>query len=150
MRLNLNNKKGKKKKKMQKSSSIMDLVVVKFGGSYLTDKRQFETARDDALQRAAEWVAQQIRNGSRVVVVHGAGSFGHQIAHKYHIATHGLRGPPEAALGAALCRQSVLALNRLLVEALLAHSIPAVTVSPFPAIGGPAAQGVAAPPFAPP
>ena len=49
-------------------------VVVKLGGSALTNKASFETLHADNLRDCCENIAQ---SGKRVAVVHGAGSFGH-------------------------------------------------------------------------
>jgi len=47
--------------------------VVKLGGSAITDKDVFETLNADALNAAAEVLAQCYRRGLSFIVAHGAG-----------------------------------------------------------------------------
>ena len=47
--------------------------VVKLGGSAITDKDFLETLNVDALNAAAEVLAECFRRGLRFVVAHGAG-----------------------------------------------------------------------------
>lgn len=58
----------------------MDLV--KLGGSVITDKRRVTTLRPVALRRLAGEIA---RSGREVIVVHGAGSFGHIKAARHRL-----------------------------------------------------------------
>lgn len=63
------------------------MIVLKLGGSVLTDKTTPETVDERALERAATAIA-DAQTGDRppgVVLVHGAGSFGH-----HHADRHGL------------------------------------------------------------
>ena len=53
-------------------------VVLKLGGSVITDKDAPETVDDDALAAAVDTVA--AANPDRLVLVHGGGSFGHVAA----------------------------------------------------------------------
>ena len=52
------------------------LIVVKLGGSALTDKKRIYTPRVNEIRRAAKQIA-QLRKEFSLVVVHGAGSYGH-------------------------------------------------------------------------
>lgn len=112
------------------------VLLVKLGGSVLTDKGRLETLRADALERIASTVASfWRRHGSRValVLVHGAGSFGH-----FQARTHRLRDgggvdaePAAVALGVADTRQSVQRLHVEVLRALVRHGVPAMGVSAF-------------------
>lgn len=51
--------------------------VIKLGGAALTNKSVLETLQDDALAAVAGTVAMLHQQGGGVVIVHGAGSFGH-------------------------------------------------------------------------
>ncbi|PSQ38492.1 acetylglutamate kinase [Halobacteriales archaeon SW_12_71_31] len=59
------------------------MIVLKLGGSVITDKSTPETVDEPALERAA--TALSAAREREVVVVHGAGSFGH-----HHAAAHGV------------------------------------------------------------
>ena len=58
-------------------TSSMEVVLVKLGGSLITDKRQPETAREDVIERLAGELAELGQDGVRLVLGHGSGSFGH-------------------------------------------------------------------------
>ena len=58
-------------------------VVVKLGGSAITDKAAFETLAAESLAAAAAAIA---AGGQRTVVVHGAGSFGHFQAREHAVS----------------------------------------------------------------
>ncbi len=61
------------------------VVVIKLGGSALTDKSRIYTPRASIITRAAKQVA-TIAKGSSVVIVHGAGGYGHIPAKKFDLA----------------------------------------------------------------
>ena len=57
------------------------MILIKFGGSVITDKSRYRTFNADVVRR----LCKEIRDsGERVIVVHGAGSFGHVLA-KEHV-----------------------------------------------------------------
>jgi len=64
-------------------------VVLKLGGSVVTDKDRTETVDEAALERAAATVGEAVNSGavSSLVVVHGAGSFGHHVADRHGVST---------------------------------------------------------------
>ncbi|NPV61142.1 MAG: isopentenyl phosphate kinase family protein [Methanotrichaceae archaeon] len=96
--------------------------VLKIGGSILTDKTRPQCARMDEIERLAREIAAA---ASDLVLVHGAGSFGHAPAKKYGLPD---RFSPE---GLRVTHQSVVKLNRLVVEALVEAGLYAVPVHPF-------------------
>lgn len=53
------------------------MIIVKLGGSVITDKAEYRRFRADTVARLASEIAS---SGERVIVVHGAGSFGHILA----------------------------------------------------------------------
>ena len=69
------------------------VVVVKWGGGLITDKARLRTPRLDVLARLANAVARcQLAGGDggrgavRIILVHGAGSFGHLRARRWRLA----------------------------------------------------------------
>ena len=69
------------------------MIVVKLGGSVITDKSTPETVDDRALERAASALAEVRASGGNethppMVVVHGAGSFGHHHAERHGLTVH--------------------------------------------------------------
>ena len=118
-------------------SSQLD-VLVKLGGSAITDKASFETLHADNLRDCCESVAQ---SGKRTVVCHGAGSYGHFQARE-HAVSKGTGDPKFSWRGFGLTRSSVCKLNGLVVDGLLAAGVAAVGVSPCDAFGATRGRGV--------
>lgn len=72
------------------------MKIIKFGGSAITYKSDFESINEDALQRLCRELATVT---GRYVLVHGAGSFGHYQAKQYGVAAGGT--PDTIAYGIA-------------------------------------------------
>jgi isopentenyl phosphate kinase len=62
------------------SKSVM--MLVKLGGSVITNKTGLRDFQADRTKRLALEIS---RSGERVILVHGAGSFGHVLAHRYSL-----------------------------------------------------------------
>lgn len=124
-------------------------LVVKLGGAAITHKDSaVESLDEPALRSVAETIAtaiEELRDAEgrapKVIVVHGAGSFGHQHAKAYGVARGGAGALHELApeddvnrrlrLGFAKTRNAVCRLNSLVVSALVDAGVNAVGVSPF-------------------
>jgi isopentenyl phosphate kinase len=97
------------------------VVIVKLGGSVITRKREVEKLRPKVLARLAREVA-EVRD-RRIVLLHGAGSFGHPGAKQFGLArppNEGIRAKERrrgAAIVAAEVRRLHLAVVRELVRA---------------------------------
>jgi isopentenyl phosphate kinase len=112
-----------------------ELVLVKLGGSLITDKQAFEVARTDVVGRlAAELRQARAAGGPQVVLAHGSGSFGHAAAADTPLAERGRRdrGTDVEGLARAAARTQDAAarLHRALVSALLDAEIPAFSLAP--------------------
>ena len=101
-------------------------VVLKLGGSVVTEKDQPETVADDRLPALADTVADS--NVDDLVVVHGGGSFGHP-----HAADHGVSSTDGSRDPAAVrdIAGAMETLNEGVVGALADAGVPAVPVHPF-------------------
>jgi isopentenyl phosphate kinase len=95
------------------------LVVVKWGGSVITRKRDVEKPRPKVLARLAREVAEVA--GTPVVLLHGAGSFGHPGARKFGLARAPADGRPgaERVRGAAIVATEVRRLHLLVLKELV-------------------------------
>jgi isopentenyl phosphate kinase len=94
-----------------------EIVLLKLGGSLITDKSRPETPRREALARLAGEIARAAAEQPfRLLVGHGSGSFGHVAAQRFDLAS-GIRSPDQLP-GIALTQQRAAALHRLVVEAL--------------------------------
>lgn len=63
-------------------------IVVKLGGSLITDKGKAYAVKEDVILSAAEAIKNSLYSGSKIIIVHGGGSFGH-VAAKKEIERHG-------------------------------------------------------------
>ena len=113
-----------------------EVCVVKLGGSAITVKERFHTLNEAGLDAAVsqlQRIWQRRLDGRQrldLVVVHGAGSFGHFEAKQYGISKGTAHSDHQ--LGFALTRQAVTSLNTAVVSRLLAKGLPAVGASSFP------------------
>ncbi|WP_411963834.1 isopentenyl phosphate kinase [Haloferax sp. YSMS24] len=107
----------------------MSLVVLKLGGSVVTDKDEPETVDDDGLAAAADAVATLAESG-QVVVVHGGGSFGH-----HHAADHGVSSETGThdASGVRAIHDAMKRLNDAVLDALSERGVAALPVHPLSA-----------------
>ncbi|MCS6908243.1 MAG: isopentenyl phosphate kinase [Anaerolineales bacterium] len=112
------------------AQSLSPLIFLKLGGSLITEKHRPYTARLETLRRLAEEIAhaRQSVPELRLVVGHGAGSFGHVPAKRY--GTRQGVHTPEEWLGFAEVWREAATLNRLVVEALLAAKLPVISLPP--------------------
>ncbi len=60
-------------------------IVVKFGGALITDKNQQSTATLEIIRSLCSIVNRITNEGVQVIVVHGAGSFGHLQAKRWRL-----------------------------------------------------------------
>ena len=67
-------------------SSRMSRVVLKLGGGLITDKSRYRQVRTDRIDAVSGVVRELRDSGKSVVLVHGAGSFGHLEARKWGLA----------------------------------------------------------------
>ena len=99
--------------------------VVKLGGSVITDKAKVTTLRPAHLNRLAGEIA---ASGREVVVVHGAGSFGHIKAAKHRLAQGYLDDAQLPAVSEV--QRDVRALNLAVVDALRRAGLRPVSLPP--------------------
>jgi isopentenyl phosphate kinase len=96
---------------------VRDIVLLKLGGSLITDKARPETPRPEVIARLAREIAQAAaRHPFLLIVGHGSGSFGHVAARRFGIA-EGIRSADQLP-GVSLTQQRAATLHRLVVEAL--------------------------------
>jgi isopentenyl phosphate kinase len=107
-----------------------ELILVKLGGSVITDKTRPETPRLDVIHRLAREVAsaRETRPGLRLILGHGSGSFGHFPALRFN-TRQGVATSEEWA-GFAQVAAAAASLNRLVVDAFLEEGVPVWSVQP--------------------
>jgi isopentenyl phosphate kinase len=99
------------------------LVVIKLGGSALTDKNKIYTPRTPTIHHAASQIA-KIGKERQVVLIHGAGSFGHIPVKKYHLA-NGFKSTRQLR-GLAQTKCKLLEWETILDKILISHRVPLI------------------------
>ncbi|MFC6953116.1 isopentenyl phosphate kinase [Halorubellus litoreus] len=107
------------------------MIVLKLGGSVVTEKDREETVDGAALEEAAAAIAAARDGGvDDVVVVHGGGSFGHPHAEEWGASTtEGVRDVD----GVTAIHGAMTTLNKFVLRALHDADVPAVPVHPLSA-----------------
>jgi len=104
----------------------LSLIILKIGGSVITEKGSISKARETEIERISGEIASFKKDSdSQIILVHGAGSFGHPQAMKYKL-DEGF--DPK---GAYLTHVSVKLLNSKVVESLNNAGAYALPVHPL-------------------
>lgn len=106
------------------------LIIIKLGGSIITYKQRSGVfLRRKTLARIAQEIhrAQERNPTLRIILIHGAGAGGHQLADKYQL-TKGLRHHPERWEGALLTRIANQYLNLEIFKILSANHLRVIPV----------------------
>jgi isopentenyl phosphate kinase len=101
-------------------------VILKIGGSVITDKNRELAARTQEMSRLAEEI--QKVNAKNLIIVHGGGSFGHPVAQQYAIK-EGFKEETQK-IGFAETHHIMTVLNGLFMDALIWRNVPAVSITP--------------------
>lgn len=107
-----------------------ELLLIKIGGSLITDKSSPLTPRLETIRRLGLEIksAMSIKNDIKIILSHGSGSFGHIPAKKYGTA-NGFNNSRER-LGACITSDDAAKLNRIVIKELINAGLPATSVAP--------------------
>jgi len=101
------------------------MQIIKIGGSVITDK----STKDSFKKTIVDRLSAEIKKADKeIIIVHGAGSYGHILAKKHNL-NQGYKNN-EQILGFALTHTSVQKLNTLVLNSLQENNIPAVSIPP--------------------
>ena len=114
---------------------MRERVVLKWGGGLITQKDAMKTVRYDVLDALAEQLEDCLLKGVDVVLVHGAGSFGHLKAKTYRLAEGKIEAnhlPADRSQEEAVVdvRNDMLELNEHVLAALTKRDVSAVSLPP--------------------
>lgn len=110
---------------LERTLLIKTMLIVKLGGSVITHKKKQSCFRPEV----ANNLAKDIKKANReLIVIHGAGSFGHILAKQYKLKD-GYK-EEDQRIGFALTHAQVQTLNSLVLKYLHANKIPAVSIPP--------------------
>lgn len=107
------------------------MIILKIGGSILTNKDSKVSEVDAAsLKRIASEIKASMDNSpKKLIIVHGAGSFGHPPAKKHKIGEEFDESEyPQKRLGFCEIQNEVKKLNMFICEAFIKEGLPAVAV----------------------
>lgn len=106
--------------------SVLKPIILKIGGSVITDKGEELAARMQDMNRLAEEIREA--NVQNLIIIHGGGSFGHPLAQQYAINS-GFKEENQR-IGFAETHHVMTVLNGLFMDALIWRNVPAVSITP--------------------
>ena len=99
------------------------LILIKLGGSIITDKKIPYTAKISVIKRLAKELKVINKN---IILAHGSGSFGHTSAAKYG----GKKGYKNLK-GIAKVARDAMEINRIVMDILVGEGLPAISFRPM-------------------
>ncbi len=99
------------------------MILIKLGGSVITDKSKTTTARHDVIERLAQEIAQA---PGKKLIVHGGGSFGH-IKAKEHNLHLGLTDDSQRH-GICMVQKDMRDLNRMIEDGFHKAKVPIASI----------------------
>ncbi len=107
-----------------------DLIMIKWGGSLITEKDKPFTPRFEIIQSLAKQIKKitEIKPDLQIIIGHGSGSFGHTIASKYQ-TRKGVNTRAEW-VGFSHVWHAARSLNVIVTQALHEQGVPSVTFAP--------------------
>src|SRR3989344_5723934 len=103
---------------------MKNVILVKFGGSIITDKNIPYKARPDAIRSLAKEL-KRVKNVS-IVLAHGQGSFAHTSAKEF-----GGKKGYKSKWGIAKVARDAMEINRIVMDILIEEGVPAVSLRPM-------------------
>ena len=105
------------------------LIVIKLGGSAITDKDGFKKPRMNVIKQIAKELVEIRRElNPRMIVVTGGGSFGHPLARKYRL--HEGLVHPDALIGVSETIDAMRELSLIVSGAFRKAGLPSVPIQP--------------------
>jgi isopentenyl phosphate kinase len=101
------------------------MILIKLGGSVITDKTQYRTFNRDTVRRLCKEIKE---SGVDAIIVHGGGSFGHVLAKEYSLQ-NGFSDRKQIP-AVARVQHDMRELNLMVIDELLNAGMPAVPVPP--------------------
>lgn len=114
------------------SCRMKKLILIKIGGSVITDKSKPFTARPEVIRRLAKEIRtarEKLGKDTLFLIGHGSGSFGHTIASKYQ-TQKGLINK-DSLKGFVLTSEAAVDINRIVLKEFIKAGLPVVSFSPI-------------------
>ena len=107
--------------------NINEVVILKLGGSLLTDKNKPFSIRKEVVNMS---IKQIITSKKKVIIIHGGGSFGHPVAKTYKISGGLNPSIDNQILGLAETHDAMNNLNSHIVNVCIEERFPVITMQP--------------------
>ncbi len=107
------------------------LILIKLGGSIITDKSKPFCAREEVIRRLAKEIKQaqaKLSPETKIIIGHGSGSFGHTVAAEYQ-TQKGLINK-DSLKGLSLVADAAIQINRIVVKNFLGQNLPVFSFAP--------------------
>lgn len=110
---------------------MRELILIKLGGSVITDKSKPFTAKKSVIKRLALEIkrAKNSLRNTDLIVGHGSGSFGHTIAAKYQTQEGIINS--NSIKGFCLTSETAVDINRIVLKEFLQARLKVVSFSPM-------------------
>lgn len=102
------------------------MIILKLGGAAITDKNTENTCKPDIIEQVMSELG-----GEQLIIVHGAGSFGH-IDAKHYKLRHGFHPDiekEEQLYGISMVKQNLKQLNSVICKSAISHGLKPFTLS---------------------
>lgn len=109
---------------------MKNLILIKLGGSLITDKSKPFTAKPEIIDRLAKEIkkAQKIIKAD-LIIAHGSGSFGHTVAAKYQTKEGNI--DQDSLRGVSLVADAAIQINRYVISGFLENELNVLSFSPL-------------------
>ena len=104
------------------------MQILKLGGSVVTKKHGYMEAEEENIERLAKVIGAYWSRKKDLILVHGAGSFGHP-----SVIMHGINKgvkTPKDKMGYSETHCACSYLSVIIVNHLIAHNVPAISIPP--------------------
>lgn len=114
---------------MKEWSGLKKRVIVKIGGSFITDKNKPESLKEDRVRKVARELLEAVQSGQvSLLLTHGAGSYGHIVAKNYR-AQQG-SNPQFGWQAFYQIRQDMIKMNLRILQLCAEEGLFPITVQP--------------------
>jgi len=102
-----------------------NIIILKLGGSLLTDKNKPFSIREDIVKDS---IQQIVDAEEKLILIHGGGSYGHPLAKKYSIVKGIDSTIPNQVLGLTETHQSMNKFNSYMIKLFLEKKFPVLSI----------------------
>jgi isopentenyl-diphosphate delta-isomerase len=104
-----------------------EIVLLKLGGSILTDKNKPFSLREDILDNCLNQI---IKSKKKLILIHGGGSFGHPLAKKYQLSQGLNNSIKDQSMGVSKTHEAMNQFNSIIVNKFIKKDFPAISIQP--------------------